>query len=139
MSNIAKKFVFKFFKRGNKCLSEKVYLKLLRDLKLKHNIQNSKEFINNTVLEISTPVGIIAKKVGGTVYQIPIPIKKNKEISVSLGWLLDYIKTVKNLKAVDKIEKELLLINKNEGELIKKKVTLNKLIINNRAFLKFLG
>ena len=109
---VSKKIILKLIKKGNKVCSEKIYLDLLRKLKFELGVKNPVAMVETIIENISTPVTLISKKVGGTVYQIPVPVKKGKDVSIGVGWLLEYVNTVKDVKMVLKLYNEILLIKK---------------------------
>lgn len=135
---ISKSLRLKIIKRGGRIRGENIFFEVLREIK-KREKRSPINVIVESIEKISPKVTVMSKKVGGSRYQIPIPIKENKEYSIAISWLLDVIRKVKRGNLKTKIIKEIELAKKKEGEIIKKRNALHKIAISNIAFLKFIG
>ncbi len=128
----------KLIKNGHKVRGEKVFFSLLRSIKKQEN-QRPINVLLDSIDNISPKVMVISKKVGGSRYQIPVPIKENKEYGIGVSWLLNSVQSMKKGDLKNNILNEVYLAKRKEGEVIKKKNALHKVAVTNIAFLKFIG
>lgn len=117
--NIGKSFRSKLIKNGHKVRGEKVFFKVLRDIKRNEGVRPV-EMLFESIDNISPKVSVISKKVGGSRYQIPVPIKENKEYGVGVSWLLNSVKSTRKGNISDNLLNELYLAKRKEGEVLKK-------------------
>ena len=75
---ISKSLRLKIIKRGGRIRGENIFFEVLREIK-KREKRSPINVIVESIEKISPKVTVMSKKVGGSRYQIPIPIKENKD------------------------------------------------------------
>lgn len=136
--DVSKNLISKLIKRGGKLRGERIFLDVLRNIKKKEKSRGI-NLILNSIENLSPKVMVISKKVAGSRYQIPVPIKENKEFGLGCSWLINSVSSIKKGKIEENLLKEIYLAKNKEGEVVKKKNALHQVAIKNIAFLKFLG
>lgn len=83
------------------------------------------------VMEIKT------RRVGGANYQIPHEVNPERQLTLSLRWLLEFARAKKGKPMQAKLAEEIMAAAKNEGETIKRRENVHKMAEANRAFAHF--
>ncbi|CAL8114028.1 unnamed protein product [Orchesella dallaii] len=98
---------------------------ILNPLELLHKaVENSKPFLE------TTPI-----KRGGHTYQVPVPIRENKQQALAIKWLIEAGKEKDDdMRFFVKFGYEIIDAANGTGKVIKKKVELHKRCEANRAY-----
>ncbi len=100
--------------------------------------KNKKEsvrwFISHVINRIRPTVEVVTKRIGGSNYQIPSPVRTHRALSLALRWLVEAVQKRSEKTATIRLAKELSDIMKDRGETIKKLEMVHKTAEANRAF-----
>ena len=80
---------------------------------------------------------IRSRRVGGANYQVPMPVKVDRQVSLAMRWLIDSARGSKGSAMSQRIANELMLAAKNEGDAVNKKLNTHKMAEANKAFAHF--
>lgn len=83
---------------------------------------------------IKPPVEVRSRRVGGATYQVPTEVRPERQMSLSLRWLVTLSRERKEHSMIEKLGKELLDAYNNTGSCIKKKLDTIKMAEANKAF-----
>ena len=75
-----------------------------------------------------------SRRVGGATYQVPIEVNWERQITLSLRWLIQYAKARKGMSMSRALAIELMDAYKNQGATIKKRDDTHKMAQANKAF-----
>jgi small subunit ribosomal protein S7 len=75
-----------------------------------------------------------SRRVGGATYQVPVEIRPERRLSLSIRWLVGYARDRGEKTMVAKLSAELLDAYNNRGVTIKKKEDTHKMAEANKAF-----
>ncbi|HLD17601.1 MAG TPA: 30S ribosomal protein S7 [Patescibacteria group bacterium] len=78
-----------------------------------------------------------SKRVGGSNYQVPIPVRGERRFALACLWILQASRGKKGRPMAQKLADELVLASKNEGDAVKKKMDVQRMAEANRAFAHF--
>lgn len=133
------KFIKLLMKNGKQSKSEKIVWFMLKSLSEKDN--SSPLFVFYKSLKNISPLVIVRSvKVRGRSYQIPIPLKESRQLSIGMKWLIKLCNQIIKTKGgifSDVLVQQLILAYQNKGEIFKKKSELHKLARSNRIFANF--
>ena len=126
--------------KGKKQQAERVVLNALRFIKLsqKHNLLTLEPFLLKIFENLEPRITITSKKIGGMRYKIPVYANDNKELTLSVTWL------VKNSCGRNKETRKNGLIKgfcdtwSGVGAAITEKKDLHELGLDNRAYIRYL-
>ncbi|MBE0569393.1 MAG: 30S ribosomal protein S7 [Deltaproteobacteria bacterium] len=90
---------------------------------LKKAIENAKPMVE-----------VKSRRVGGATYQVPVEIRPERRLSLSIRWLVGYARDRGEKTMVQKLSAELLDAYNNRGVTIKKKEDTHKMAEANKAF-----
>lgn len=84
--------------------------------------------------QVIPSVEVRARRVGGSVYQIPVEVKEKRARSLALRWIITAARTRTNKTMGERLGYELLDAADGKGAAIKKKLDTHKMAESNRAF-----
>ena len=79
-------------------------------------------------------VEVKSRRVGGATYQVPVEIRPERRLSLSIRWLVGYARDRAEKTMVQKLSAELIDAFNNRGTTIKKKEDTHKMAEANKAF-----
>jgi len=133
------RLINRIMKDGKKTIAQKhVYktLKIIKD-KTKEDPLNS---LRQAIDKIKPSMEVRPRRVGGTVYQVPMPVKGDRRESLAIRWLVLASRKQPNKKYhtfSEKLAAEVLDSIKGEGGAIKKKQDAHRMAEANKAFAHF--
>ena len=86
---------------------------------------------------LTPSVEVKSRRVGGATFQVPIEIRPERKINLSIKWLIDYSRARGEKTMMDKLAAEILAASKGEGAAIKKKDDTHRMAEANKAFSHF--
>jgi small subunit ribosomal protein S7 len=82
-------------------------------------------------------VEVKSRRVGGATFQVPVEIRPERKINLSIKWLIDYARLRGEKTMMDKLAAEIVAASKGEGAAIKKKDDTHRMAEANKAFSHF--
>ena len=82
-------------------------------------------------------VEVRSRRVGGATFQIPMPIRHDRKISMAMKWLISFARKRNEKSMALKLASEILAAEKEEGAAVKKRVDVHKMAEANKAFSHF--
>ena len=92
------------------------------------------DMFNRAMNQLMPAVEVRARRVGGSVYQIPREVAPERARALAIRWLIGAAKTRSGETMGIRMAHELLDINEGRGTAIKKKADVHKMAESNRAF-----
>lgn len=118
---------------GKKSVAKKIYSDMLKEIK--SNGHMNPQIVVETAIDNASPsVMIKSKRLGGSVYQVPVEVKQNKRLFYSMKWILDATRSKKGKPMYKKLAEEMLAAYSNQGAAVKKKEETHKMAEANKAF-----
>ncbi|OIP79463.1 MAG: 30S ribosomal protein S7 [Parcubacteria group bacterium CG08_land_8_20_14_0_20_48_21] len=134
-ANVAR-LVNKLMRDGKKSVAQKVVYDCFALIKEKTK-QDPLEIFDGALKNVTPLVEVKGRRIGGANYQIPIPVKGDRKLTLALRWILDASRTRKGKPMREKLAMEILDAYKNEGSAIKKRADVQRMAEANRAFAHF--
>ena len=133
-SELGKKFVNLLMVNGKKNMAKKILLICL--FLIKSSEKNDPIIILKNAIDNVTPgVDVRTIIIKRTKFQIPIPLKEKKRISMGIKWIIESSKKKKKKAPFFfKLEKKILPAKNKKGVSFKKKKNIHYLANSNRAF-----
>jgi small subunit ribosomal protein S7 len=82
-------------------------------------------------------VEVKSRRVGGATFQVPVEIRPERKVNLSIKWLIDYARLRGEKTMMDKLAAEIVAASKGEGAAIKKKDDTHRMAEANKAFSHF--
>lgn len=77
------------------------------------------------------------KRIGGAVYQIPVEVKANRQLSLTFRWIINAARGIKGKPMAKKLSSVLLEASTGTGPAVKKKDDMHRMADANKAFAHF--
>lgn len=83
-------------------------------------------------------VEVRSKRVGGANYQVPVPVREERQIALAMRWLIDATRNGRGKSTSgESLARELTAAFNNEGGAVRKKDEVKRMADANRAFAQF--
>jgi len=99
--------------------------------------ENGHEVWKRAVQNATPNVEVKSRRIGGATFQIPIEIRPERRMSMSMKWLISFARKRSGRSMADKLAGELIAASKGEGATIKRKEDTHKMAESNKAFSHF--
>ena len=100
----------------------------------KNTGKNGSDLLEQAVRNTSPILEVKSRRVGGATYQVPVDVKADRRISLSIRWLIDSASSRQGKSMSDKLANELTDAFNNTGGAVKKKEDVHRMAEANRAF-----
>ncbi|MBD3280525.1 30S ribosomal protein S7 [Candidatus Dojkabacteria bacterium] len=96
------------------------------------------EALEAALKSIKPKIEVKSRRVGGSNYQVPVPVPEDRQLTLALRWLIGASKSSRGSNSfADTLARELVASTKKEGAAYKKKEDVEKMAEANRAFAHF--
>jgi small subunit ribosomal protein S7 len=134
-TNLAK-FINYMMKGGKKNTAMKVVYDAM-DIVAEKTGKNAIDAFEEAIKNFSPDVEVKSRRVGGANYQIPIPVRGERRLSLAFRWMIEAAKARKGKPMAVKIAEEISSAAANEGNAVKKRADVHRMAEANRAFAHF--
>lgn len=132
-SRLAARFINRLMYDGKKGAAEKIFYKALEVLAEKTGEEPLKAF-EKAIENVKPHLEVKARRVGGATYQVPMEVRPDRQVSLSLRWLINYARLRGEKGMEGKLSAELLDAFNNRGGAVKKKEDTHRMAEANKAF-----
>ena len=120
-------------KDGKKSIAMKIYNNMLKEIQASGHM--NPYIVVETAIENASPTIMIkSKRLGGSIYQVPVEVKPVKRLFFSIKWILDSARGKKGKSMSKRLAEEILAAYSNQGYAVKKKEEAHKMAEANKAF-----
>jgi len=130
------KFVNYLMERGKKNTAYNIFYDTMEIVEKKAN-ESGLEVWKRAMSNVMPGVEVKSRRVGGATFQVPVEIRPERKINLSIKWLIDYARARGEKTMQDKLAAELIAASKGEGAAIKKKDDTHRMAEANKAFSHF--
>lgn len=134
------RFVNNLMLDGKKSVAFKVFYDALyiveeksQDDEEKSSLEMWKEGLSNVMPHVE----VRSRRVGGATFQIPMPIRADRKISMAIKWMILFARKRNEKSMAQRLAGEILAAVKEEGAAVKKRVDVHKMAEANKAFSHF--
>jgi small subunit ribosomal protein S7 len=134
-SMLATKIINKVMWSGKKSLAQRIFYEAL-DLAHKKlpDVQNQNEIFERAVDNIRPSVEVRSKRVGGANYQVPREVRRNRQQSLAIRWLIDNARKKKGKPMSLRLSEELVDAYNGTGASVQWKEQVHKMAEANKAY-----
>jgi small subunit ribosomal protein S7 len=130
------KFVNYMMERGKKNVSYNLFYDAIEIVEKKAN-ESGLEVWKRAMNNVMPGVEVKSRRVGGATFQVPVEIRPERKINLSIKWLIDYSRARGEKTMQDKLAAEIIAASKGEGASVKKKDDTHRMAEANKAFSHF--
>lgn len=133
------RFVNNLMFDGKKSIAFKIFYDALDIVESKkgENEKTSLEIWKDALTNVMPHVEVRSRRIGGANFQIPMPIRADRKISMAMKWLIKYSKARNDKSMAQKLASEVIAAAKEEGAAYKKKTDTHRMAEANKAFSHF--
>lgn len=124
-------------KDGEKATASRIVYAAFTVLKEKHQIDDPVGLLEMAIQNIAPTMEVRSRRVGGANYQVPFPVRPERQLALALRWILEAVRGKSGSPFAERLASELLAASKTEGEAIKKRENVHKMAEANKAFAHF--
>jgi small subunit ribosomal protein S7 len=132
-SQLVTKFINVMMKDGKKTVAQRILYSALDTIRERTSDDPMKVF-KRAVENVKPAVEVKSRRVGGSTYQVPVEVRPNRRLALSLRWLIQMSisRGEKTMKA--RLANELMDASEHRGGAIKKKDDTHRMAEANKAF-----
>jgi small subunit ribosomal protein S7 len=130
------KFVNYLMEQGKKSTAYGIFYDAV-DIVEKKTSESGLEVWKRAMNNLMPAVEVKSRRVGGATFQVPVEIRPERKINLSIKWLIDYSRLRGEKTMMDKLASEIIAASKGEGAAIKKKDDTHRMAEANKAFSHF--
>ena len=136
-SELISKFINVVMECGKKNVARKIVYEALSGATGSEDKEKVLDFFIRAFEQLIPHVEVRARRVGGSVYQIPVKVHQDRAEALALRWLVKAAATRNDETMGKRLAKELQEAVEGRGNAVKKKVDVHKMAEANRAFSHF--
>ena len=130
---VVAKFVNAIMNQGKKSVAENILYRSL-DIVTNKTKEDSLGVFKRAIENTRPTVEVRSRRVGGATYQVPVEVRPQRRLSLSMRWLIDAARARAEKSMEEKLAAELIDAANNRGSAIKKKEDTHRMAEANRAF-----
>ena len=130
---VVTKFINGLMVDGKKSIAENIFYNALEEIEKETN-ESGIEIFRRAMENVRPQLEVRSRRIGGATYQVPLEVRKDRQQTLAIRWLVRYTRERKEYGMVNKLKKELIAAANSEGGSVKKKEDTYKMAEANRAF-----
>lgn len=132
-SRLAARFINRLMYDGKKGVAEKIFYSALTQLGEKTNEEPLRAF-EKAIENVKPHLEVKARRVGGATYQVPMEVRPDRQVSLSIRWLIVYSRARGEKSMTGKLAAEFLDAYNSRGGAVKKREDTHRMAEANKAF-----
>lgn len=130
---LEEKIINYIMKSGKKSTAKNIYNNVLKDIKSNWHM-NPKIVVETAIENASPQIMVKSKRIGGSIYQIPVEVKQYRKLFHAFKWILDASRSKSGKPMYKRLSEEILAAYSNQWYAIKKKEETHKMAEANKAY-----
>lgn len=135
-TDLIEKFINYIMLDGKKTTARRVFGDSMEIIQ-KRGYKNPQEAFEKAVRNVSPALEVRAKRIGGSVYQIPVEVGPKRQLALSFRWILNAARGKKGSPLSKRLADEIVEACEGTGSAMKKKEDTFKMAQANKAFAHF--
>ena len=127
------RFISHLLERGKRSTAEAIFYHAIELIEQKTD-QKGVEVFEKAVSNVKPLVEVKSRRVGGATYQIPVEIRDDRRLSLSIRWLISYSRDRAEKTMAERLSAELIAASRSDGNAIKRREDTHRMAEANRAF-----
>ncbi len=127
------KFCNVLMTRGKKSTAERIVYGAFDLLESRYK-QDPLDTFRKALESVKPKVEVKSRRVGGATYQVPIEVRADRRIALSMRWLATYSRARGEKTMVERLAAELVDASQGRGAAVKKREDIHRMAESNKAF-----
>jgi small subunit ribosomal protein S7 len=132
-SILVTKFISNLMRKGKKSVAESILYNAIDSIEERTG-QNGLDVFQKALDNVKPIVEVKSRRVGGATYQVPVEIRSDRQLALSIRWIISFAKARPEKTMAERLSMELEQAAKNQGASIKKREDTHKMAEANKAF-----
>jgi small subunit ribosomal protein S7 len=132
-SQLVSRFINCVMEQGKKSVAERIFYGAM-DLIQGRTQDDPLKVFKRAVDNVKPQLEVKSRRVGGSTYQVPVEVAPERQLSLSMRWLIDFSRGRGEKSMRDRLAAELLDAANNRGGAVKKKDDTHRMAEANKAF-----
>ncbi len=132
-SVLVTRFINNLMKNGKKSVAESIFYDAIDYIENRTG-QSGLEVFQKAIDNVKPVVEVKSRRVGGATYQVPVEIRSERRMALSIRWLIQYSQARTEKTMAEKLAMEMDAASKNQGASVKKRDDTHKMAEANKAF-----
>jgi small subunit ribosomal protein S7 len=135
---LATKIINKLMQDGKKTTAQRIFYEALDRASAKlPDAEDQVEIFTKAIENIRPSVEVRSKRVGGANYQVPREVRRNRQQSLAIRWLVENTRKKKGKPMAIRLAEELVDAYNGTGASVSQKETVHKMAEANKAYSHF--
>ena len=126
-------FVNCLFRQGKKSTGERIFYSALDTIKERTG-NDGLEVFEKAVDNVKPMVQVRSRRVGGQTYQVPVEVRQDERLALSIRWLVSFSKQRGEKTMAAKLAGEFIDASTGQGRAIQRREEVHRMAEANRAF-----
>jgi small subunit ribosomal protein S7 len=135
-SELFLRFIKSIMLHGKKGLAEKMFYNVIESASTELKV-DPVDFVHKVIDNVRPALEIKSRRVGGSNYQVPVPVTPERQETLAIRWLIDTSRGKSGASFTELLKKEMISAYNGEGDVIKKKQDVERMAEANKAFAHF--
>src|SRR5438270_4110 len=136
-SKLVSKFINCLMRDGKKSVAQRVFYEATDLIAKRLPNENPADVFTRAVENVMPVIEVRSKRVGGATYQVPMQVRKNRQQTLAIRWLLLSAREKKGRPMAVKLSDELIAAYNREGAAISRRENVHRMADANKAFAHF--
>jgi small subunit ribosomal protein S7 len=136
-SVLASKFINCLMHDGKKSVARAVFYDAMDQIQRRLPNEDPIEVFTRAVENVMPVIEVRSKRVGGATYQVPMQVKKNRQQTLAIRWILMAAREKKGRPMHLKLSDELVAAFNREGAAMSRRENVHRMADANKAFAHF--
>ena len=132
-SELVAKVINYTMREGKKSTAERIVYGALEEIRKKMD-QDPLEVLIRGVDNMKPRVEVKSRRVGGSTYQVPVEVSRDRQLALALRWMLTAAKGRRGVGMQRAVAIELMDAFNNQGNVVKKRDDTHRMAQANKAF-----
>jgi ribosomal protein S7, bacterial/organelle len=132
-NELVAKFINNLLMKGKKSLAEAILYGAFDIIDEKAK-ESPVEVFERAVSNVKPVLEVKSRRVGGSTYQVPTEVSRDRRVSLAIKWLIDNARKRAGKSMKTKLAAELIDAASNRGASVKKREDVHKMAEANKAF-----
>ncbi len=136
-SKLVTKFINCLMWNGKKATATRIFYDAMDIIKKRIPDADPVEIFTQAVDNVKPSLEVRSRRVGGANYQVPMQVKRERQQSLSIRWLIGAARSKSGRPMCENLANELMAAYRREGEAMSKREQTIKMAEANKAFAHF--
>lgn len=133
-SEVVTRLISYTMRQGKKSIAEGIVYGAIEQIQSKIEEADPLDVLTQAIENVKPRVEVRSRRVGGSTYQVPVEVSRNRQLALALRWIVQFSGARKGVPMEKALAGELMDAYKNQGNAIRKREDTHRMAQANKAF-----